>query len=126
MTYSSALDLATARHRLGLSRSQTISLLDVSQRRYRRWESGRETIPAGVASDLARIEARTAHAVAELVDTWMQTDQPEPVQIGPATDDEGFWQAHPDQHPMPASWWWMVVDRARRYGVQVTVEPEWT
>lgn len=118
---TTALDLVALRYSSGIDRSDLTALLDVSERRWRRWEAGTEPVPAGVIADLATLEARTAQAVAKVVDEWASSETGEPIRLGPRTDNEQFWADWPEYRPLPASWWWVVADRARRYGVPVEV-----
>lgn len=121
----------------GYSRDDLVHMLDVDPTRLRRWETGKEAIPPGIAADLAQIESRAAAAAAAIVDDRAAKAgatitarkaagehgrapvEYEPLILGPLDQDDAFWQVWPEHQPMPARWWWNVARKAERYGIRL-------
>lgn len=137
MNTISAAALTFLRLDQGYSRDDIVQMLDVDPTRLRRWETGKEPVPPGIAADLARVESRAAAAAAALLDdraakadavladrkaagdTERRPVEYEPLVLGPIDVDSAFWDAWPEHEPMPARWWWNVAQRAQRYGIRI-------
>ncbi len=111
-----AAEFRVLREYLGVSGPWLARHLEVSDRTIRHWESGRYTVPAGVAQQLVEIEHDAAQAVADGLAAC--TDNA--VVVTFACDDD-FWTAHPGA-VYPASWHRAVVARIREARPELAVE----
>jgi len=109
-------ELQTVREYLGLTGDRLASLLAVSPRTLRSWESAREAIPDSrtegrtpVATVLAQLEADTVSAVSELVKVLRNDPKP---MVDIYRTDEDFAERHPETAHLGARWWRHVVARA--------------
>ncbi|QDQ99499.1 helix-turn-helix transcriptional regulator (plasmid) [Tomitella fengzijianii] len=124
-TLLSPARLTMLRMESGLPRDDLARILGVDLRRYRRWESGKETIPAGIATDLAALRSAAASAARALVAdradhlTHAAEDGPTSLVLASPDDDAAFHAVWPEHHAMPARWWWHVAGIAEKYGVPI-------
>ncbi|GAA4825495.1 helix-turn-helix domain-containing protein [Tomitella cavernea] len=118
-TMLSPARLTMLRMESGLPRDDLARILGVDLRRYRRWESGKETIPAGIATDLAALRSAAADAARALVADRAADAGPAPLVLASPDDDAAFHAAWPEHAGMPARWWWHVAAIVERYGVPI-------
>lgn len=102
-------ELQTVREWLGLTTESLAGLLGVRHDTVRRWESGRDRVPARVREEIERVEADTAAAVTDLATTLAR--EPDPVVVVYRTDAD-LHAARPDLAHLTARWWRHVVARA--------------
>lgn len=116
-----AAELRVVADWLGLRQSDLAALLSVSERSVRHWLAGAYPVPNGVREEIDALAADTARNVYEVVEA-LGTMRDPTVQVY-RTDAE-LWAARPDAHPLPASWWRMVVARAATEvpGVMITYD----
>lgn len=101
-------ELRTAREALGLTGEQMAKLFQVNPRTVRAWEQGRDSIPGRLRLEVAKLQAETVKAVAEVVAGVQGQD--DPVLITYRSDEE--YLASSPRGRWSASWHRQVCARA--------------
>ena len=104
---------------LGLRQRDVAGILGVDERTVRSWLAGKHPIPDGVRLEIEAVEERAALAVGEVVAGLRDVAD---VTATVYRTDGDLWERRPDTHPLPASWWRMVVARAMHEVPGVAVE----
>ncbi len=120
-------ELKTLRESLGLSQSWLQRQAGVNQiRTVQHWESGRNNVPEDVAQLMLSTQAKLEHIVAQTIKfVKSQKAKPQIIDLVRYRTDEELWEAHPDFHPLPATFHAAMlqrtVDELRQLGVEAEI-----
>lgn len=114
----------TIREACGLSQQAAASFHNVALRTVQHWEQGRNAVPAGVAEEIRRLDARIERAVLEAVD--LATEQkPDAVDLIRYRTDESYAGSRADREGLPHGCHNALIGRTRvaleRLGMPVRI-----